>query len=277
MIIDNEVHIFQPNWNKKCSNEPFIDKAFIQHADYEKVIELNSVKSIVSSCKKNNIRKIHLMGIPWISNKLNFENNEYVFDIQDKNQKLVEVLPIVNISKVQETIDYLKKILSRKKIIGIKVIGGWQNFSIIDSNLDKVYKFLIDNNLFFMPHINHLTQGMEKDSPQHLFGLACKFPKLKIIAPHLGGGLFLYEKFKHIKSKLKNITYISSVSATMYMAETALLYCPEKIIFGTDFPFNHCHNQSSQIEDIKKMDISQDLKDMILYKNAERIFNYKNK
>ena len=271
MIIDSEVHLLHPGWIENLDDEPFVKSALYHHADYELIKDIKSIESVIHYSRANNIERILLMGIAWINNKNNIRNNKYIMECKSLYPSFIDVMLVFNISVHQETEEFFNR-LDTSNIKGIKVIGGWQNLSIVDSNLNKFYSGIIEKNLIFMPHINHLTQNDKYDTPQNLFRLARQYPDLKILAPHMGGGLFIYEGDKTNRDILKNVRYITSVSSTMYMTKPAMDICPEKIIFGTDFPYNHCHNQNVQIEYIKS-NFSENQQNMIFFENYYEFIN----
>ena len=49
----------------------------------------------------------------------------------------------------------------------------------------------------------------------------------------------------------------------------------KNLLFGTDFPFNHCFNQSEPIKMLYKLKISNISKKNILINNAQRLFKFK--
>ncbi len=264
IIRDTEVHLMQTSWQEDCISykEKFVEDIFLKHQDSQIAKKLNNIDEIIKSCEENEISEISLMGIPWISNDLNKKNNDYLLNLKEKlNFPKIKIVAVFNIDDISYSLDYLEQI--KKLIIGLKVQGGRQGVRIEEKKYHPIYDFLIQENLFFMPHINHIIQGFQ-DTPQALMDIILSKPNLRIIAPHLAGGLFLYEGYDRIKEKLRNVYYITSVSATMYMTKTAMELCYDKIVFGTDFPFNHCHNQSLQVNYIKNNFATSD---------QEKIFN----
>jgi len=270
MIIDAEVHILPIEWENELSNEPEIRRAFFEHNEFPNIADRCNIHSVVQMSMNRGIEKILLMGIPCFHNRHNEMFNNIILSEKEKYNDLIDIMLIYNIAEKTEWRNYCASI-DFSLVKGIKVIGGWQGFSYTDSLLDEVYQFLIEKQLILMPHVNHPTQVFSKDTPQELFSLARRFPDLKICAPHMGGGLFLYEGYEPVKQILKNVYYITSVSATMYMVSYAMNICPDKIIFGTDYPFNHCHNQETQISFIKD-NFSKEQQEALFYKNYQRFF-----
>jgi len=268
MIIDSEVHILPKDWVKMItSDEIYLKKALLDHSDYNLIKNIVDLDVLLDSMQKNNIEKSLIMGLPWIDNNKNILNNDFIFKLKSAYPDCFDVMIVYDISHSNDFINYMND-TDIDSIKGIKFIGSWQNINFIDDRLAPVFKYLTDKSLIFMPHIDHLTQINTTDTPQNLYKLLKKYPNLKVLAPHMAGGLFLYEGFDSVKPYLKNLRYLTSISSTMYMVKTGMQLCPEKIIFGTDFPFNHCHNQSNQIEYINTH-FSSELKEKIFKDNYQ--------
>ena len=89
----------------------------------------------------------------------------------------------------------------------------------------------------------------------------------------MGGLLCLYALVPEIREALKNAYFITSVSSTMEMVNFAAEINSDNLLFGTDFPFNHCHDQSTQIEYMQNTHLSESVKNKIMGKTALSLFN----
>jgi hypothetical protein len=107
--------------------------------------------------------------------------------------------------------------------------------------------------------------------------VAVAFPKLKIVLTHLGT-LWHNESFM-VAEKNPNV-YIDT---TAYPYEIKALLTkeliervgPTKFIFGTDFPMpyeGHVHRMKDYVDCIGSLDLSQETKENILYRNFQRLY-----
>jgi predicted TIM-barrel fold metal-dependent hydrolase len=227
------------------------------------------MERIKDSIKTAGITHANIMGLPGRKNANNFKNNDYIQKHCSEGDTF-KGLAVLNISEVKQARAYIDQL--DPFFIGIKIIAHGQGFAIDDQKLNPVYELLVDKGLFFMPHINHLIQS-SVDSPFAVVSLCKRFPNLKMLLPHLGGMLFMYEKNAEAQELLKNVMYISSVSKTMYMLSVAMDICPQKVLFGSDFPFNHSHSQQQMLADVNTLGLSEENKDRLLRKNYLRTFD----
>jgi predicted TIM-barrel fold metal-dependent hydrolase len=54
----------------------------------------------------------------------------------------------------------------------------------------------------------------------------------------------------------------------MKMVEFAAEVLPERILFGTDFPFNIDQTQRTVLDSLQQLDLSAELREAILWRNA---------
>ena len=73
----------------------------------------------------------------------------------------------------------------------------------------------------------------------------------------MGGGLTNYMSLKLFKEVFKKTLFTSSVSSTGEFIENINDYTSDRVIFGTDYPFNHFKNYNSFLKLIEKLDITK--------------------
>ncbi|XOB66415.1 amidohydrolase family protein [Deferribacteres bacterium DY0037] len=274
-IIDSEIHILHPEACKasfaKYSEEPVV-QAVHMHKDFDAVRDMMSFKALDSSMRKNNIANGLLMGLSWLDAGIQRENNDYIKELVKADRRF-KGLYIPNLSDIKQAVREIE-LLDESTFIGIELLPTWQGVHINDTELQPVVDAVTARDMFMMVHTHHMTQTATGDTPSRFFSFTAANPDLKIIAQHMGGLVCLYAEIPHIKEILKNVTYITSVSSTMRFVEFAAEICNSNIVFGTDFPFNHCHDQSTQIRYIQNSGMSDAAKENILYKTAERLFGF---
>jgi hypothetical protein len=73
------------------------------------------------------------------------------------------------------------------------------------------------------------------------YGLAVRYPELRLVLAHWGGGLMFYEMIPAVRRALANVWYDTAASPLTYPTETIVplaLACVarHKILFGSDYP-----------------------------------------
>lgn len=190
-------------------------------------------------------------------------------------QKEGDLIPIGSIHPDLKDFKSELKLLKESGVMGIKFNSIFQNFSPDEERIFPLYEEIFNNKMFL---IFHSGKGLENDSaeilstPEKIAKLLKVFPKMKIVVAHFGGYKMIEESKKFLLGK--DVYFDTSYPPGLCFQDKKWVlhminnHDPEKIIFGTDAPFAR---QKEDIEYILKLPISQDLKENILYKNANRL------
>ena len=108
-------------------------------------------------------------------------------------------------------------------------------------------------NLHVSEEVGHFYIGKSTTPLRHYYTLACRYPELKLILAHWGGGLFFYEIMPEVRRTLKNVYYDTAGSPLLYPTEAIFrvaLQCLDhrKILYGSDYPlcvFPKIHKEPS--------------------------------
>jgi predicted TIM-barrel fold metal-dependent hydrolase len=147
---------------------------------------------------------------------------------------------------------------------GIKLHPDFQHFDADDPKMDRIYAAIGDR----LPLLIHAgDENYDSSSPERLAHVLKKFPKLVMIAAHLGG----YRRWKESLNCLigKNL-YIDTSSAIEYMdssyaTEIIRKHGTKRVVFGTDYPAAY-HEEALEV--FNKLDLDEQEIADILFNNA---------
>jgi uncharacterized protein len=237
-------------------NERCIQKAIHQHPEGPYALGLASPTSILDSMDQADIARSVLVSFPWANPELCRENNDFILELaarQDRFMAICSVQPN-DTQFIQEAARVLQA-----GALGIKINPVWQSFFLADKKIEDLAALIIEHGGFLMLHVDQPYKHSPA-SPAHLADLASRHPKLKILAAHLGGLLGISALHPPVAKKLRNVWYDTAVSSTLEMVR---LYCQtgmkEKIVFGSDFPFNHSHSQKQVVDDLRRLELDTDV------------------
>lgn len=180
---------------------------------------------------------------------------------------------------------YLRTVRSHiaaKRIIGIKLYPGYEQFFAHDKHYSKVYDLCEEFDVPVMIHTGDVMEGgyLEYATPLHVDRLAAKRPELKIIMCHMGNpwqldaaavtfknenvyadtaGLFYKKLNPHTKSFLRR-----KIEEFVHWNEKG-----EKLIFGSDWPIT---DVGDTIKLIDTLHFSKKEKHLIFCGNAKKLF-----
>lgn len=262
MIIDVHTHINNYHEDRVSSLEECLDRLVAAMAenkvDYSLVLTSYKVNEHRPSTKKvvEAIQGRNNLGVVAGISYLNYNHND-----------------------LREIGDYLRAGL----IKGLKLYPGYEPFYPNDTRLQVVYDMATEFDVPVMFHSGDTyspTGRIKYSHPIHIDDVAVDFPKMKIVICHVGNpwikdcmevvykndnvyadfsGLVLgdfTDKFeRYMKKELEEmITYAGN---------------PRYLLYGTDWPISNMH---SYLKFIRQLDLPEDRKEMILWKNAAELF-----
>ena len=153
-------------------------------------------------------------------------------------------------------------------IVGVKMHADFQGFRLDDPKAYALYEQIEGRFpvLFHMGDIN-----TENTTPEQLVDIVRRFPKLKVIAAHLGG-YSVWERAARVLPDL-GVTVDTSSSLPFIGAkrgcELIRAFGAENCLFGTDYPM---WDHGEELSRFNEMDLTDAERKMILWDNANKFF-----
>ncbi len=172
-----------------------------------------------------------------------------------------------------DAVEYLEKIKAMR-LPGIKLHPDYQNFMADDEKAFPVYEKCEQLGLPILFHA-----GYDPLSPDLIHAPAAAFvkihkafPKLKIIAAHLGG-MYRWNDVERLLAGISENIYFDTAFIAGEIGENLLMriiskHGADRILLGSDCPWD---DPSHEIEMIENLPISSEDKDKIFYKNAKQL------
>lgn len=164
-------------------------------------------------------------------------------------------------------IDYIKS----SGLKGIKLHPDIQQFPMDDERLFPIYDRLQGE----LPVLIHCGDTRFNYShPKRLRHIIDEFPKLQVIAAHLGGWSMFDTAFDYLKD---TNCYLDISSSMMFLTPEQIKkyisgYGADRILFGTDFPL---WDPQNEVESFLHLGLSQSDQEKIAFRNALKLLNEK--
>lgn len=198
--------------------------------------------------------------------------NEFVSQFTKGHEELVPFgcLHFYDKTPYDEQARHAVEILGVK---GFKLLPSYQYFYPNDPMLYPFYEYVQSLGMPIMFHTGtSVFQGsrIKYADPLLLDDVADEFPNLNILMEH-GGRTFWYDRAAWLISKYKNMHIGIAGIATKHLPKyfPRLEQYGDRFIFGSDWP--GVADIRGLIEKIYALPYSNETKEMILYKNAERL------
>lgn len=148
--------------------------------------------------------------------------------------------------------------------------------------------FDIPINLHVNEEVGHYYPGKSTTPLSHYYQLIERYPELKLILAHWGGGLLFYELMPSVRKVMRNVYYDTAASPLLFPTASIFrtaLECIDsrKILFGSDYPLMLYPHKPSDgrghsepdflpfLNEIDELNLDSHIRDDILGNNAARL------
>jgi predicted TIM-barrel fold metal-dependent hydrolase len=276
VLIDSHTHIFSPEVISNRERYLQLDEGFA--ALYSRPSSrLVTADELVDSMDKNDIDMSLVCGFGWARQELCNEANDYILKCISRYPGRLSGLATL----IPESGDSALYELERCVKGGIRGIGEMRPpAASLDTPFDSLWapiaKFLIERSLICLFHtsepLGHPYPGKGDLTPQVLYPFITRYPGLKIILAHWGGGMPFYALMPEVKKALANTWFDTAASPFLYdpaiYRQAIDIIGAERILFGSDYPLM---TQSRALKEIRALNIPTEDSDHILGLNAQKL------
>jgi len=170
---------------------------------------------------------------------------------------------------------------------GVGELGPYgQGYTLDDPDFLRLVELCIRRdaplNLHVSEEIGHYYLGKSTTPLLHYYRLACRYPELKLILAHWGGGLLFYEMMPEVRRTLRNVWYDTAGSPLLFPTEAIFrtaLGCVDhrKLLYGSDYPLLICPRRQTEpdfrpfIAEIDGLGLAPDIYADLMGNNAARL------
>ncbi len=248
----------------------------------EKVVSLDDCLNLLTDSMLENNVDYSLVLTSYKVNKNRPSTKQVVEAIEGRNN-LGVVSGISYLHYDYRDIIEISGYLESGLIKGLKFYPGYEPFYPSDSRMKVLYEMAIANDVPVMFHSGdtYSPSGKIKYShPIHIDDLAVDYPDLKIVICHIGNPwikdcMEVVYKNNNVYADISGLVLGDfSDKFERYMKqeiEEMITYAgdPKYLLYGTDWPL--C-NMKSYLKFMNQLELSDDKKELILWKNAAQLF-----
>ncbi|NLJ31117.1 MAG: amidohydrolase [Clostridiales bacterium] len=157
---------------------------------------------------------------------------------------------------------------------GVKLHPDYQNFFVDDPKLFPIYDALSELGLPVVFHagLDPISPHRAHCPPAALASVLRKFPRMKVIAAHLGG-MVMYreaEEFLAGKNLYMDLSMCVSFCSLEQFERTVRKHGAQRILFASDCPWSRPSDEFAYVE---RSSLSSAEKESIYWKNAAQLLN----
>lgn len=215
------------------------------------------------------------------------ETNDETLEVMQKYKDHILGFGVVAPHPLSEALDEVKRCVD-SGMLGIGELNPYgQGISFEDPNFLTIVEACIDANLVLNLHVSeevgHFYLGKSTTRLLDYYHLAYRYPELKLVLAHWGGGLFFYEIMPEVRRTLKNVYYDTATTPLLYPTQSIFnvaLQCVshKKLLYGSDYPLIVYPRKQKEpdfwqfLNEIKELGLPEDVYEDVMGKNAARLF-----
>ena len=214
------------------------------------------------------------------------ERNNVGLELMRRWPTRVQAFAVVQPLEGEKAIDELKRCVDGG-MRGMGEMGHYSGMYRFDSPaflrvVEACIRLNIPINLHSNEEVGHFYLGKSIIPLRDYYRLICRYPEMKLIMAHWGGGLFFYEIMPEVRRNLKNVSYDTAggplIFPTRAIFETALhILDHRKILYGSDYPLLVCPKKQQRpdfrpfLAEIEELGLEQQVYEDILGNNCARL------
>lgn len=191
--------------------------------------------------------------------------NKEVFKFKKEEPDLVEAYVYIS-PEWPNALKMLRHAMEDQGAVGLKI---WMSTTCDDPHVNPLVEQMIEYKAPILIHSFHKAVGQLpfETTGEHVANLAKRYPESKLLMAHLGGNAY------HGLPPIRDFENVSvDISSSIYrgdeLAYSIEMLGEDRILFGTDL-VGACFSNLGQIEDLE---LSDEARDKIMYKNAQKLF-----
>ena len=261
MKIDFHVHVFPDEIAKKAVSK------LSEVAEYNPTTD-GTLSSTLELMKKNNTDAFVLLNIAQTPHQQE-KANDFVCSLKCKN-----VYPFAALHPFSEDWEYQMDKAIDSGLKGVKLHPEYQGFDIDDMSAFKFYQRCAEKGLIMLFHGGYdpAYPFSTRAFPEKAAKVVKAFAGSKIVLAHMGNPLSLYSQEDNLLGK--EVYFDISLAYFKIPPEEASSFIKQhganKFLYATDTPWSR---DDMTFEYLKSLSLTDEEKDMILYKNAKNLLN----
>jgi uncharacterized protein len=290
MRIDAHVHYMPPesarHLAEQAEHEPYWDLLLRGDPDRPSLQGWATHERMIQDMQDAGLDRVVVMGDYCQRHEDCVEQNDQTLALAHDYGEQVTGFAVVQPKAGPATLDELERCLDG----GLRGVGELapyaQGFRLEDPDFLRVVEWCIRHgwplNLHVNEEVGHFYLGKGTTPLRHYYELACRYPELKLILAHWGGGLLFYEIMPEVRRNLRNVWYDTAASPLLFPSASIFrtaLACvdPHKLLYASDYPLLICRKKQSEpdfrpfIAEIDALGLEPSVYDNLLGGNAGRL------
>ncbi|MBS3817698.1 MAG: amidohydrolase [Candidatus Thermoplasmatota archaeon] len=212
--------------------------------------------ALIEKMDDNDIEKSIVFPNPCVGDKYP-EMNDYIAEAVKSYPERLIGFGRVDPRRKEEAVSEVERLVDLD-MKGVKLHPYVETYRPDHPNFEELFDIMYENELIILTHT-----GSNFASPGHMKSVLEEREDMKVILGHLNEGcISVAEDFENV--------YVDTSGSRVYMLEYSMDKIPEKVVFGSDFPYLNYEVQKKVIE---AAGLSSEQKEKIFRKNLKELLD----
>lgn len=244
MIIDFHTHLLPPSFDKRREEIAAKDRTFAALFTDPKAT-MASKDDLLLAMTEDGVDMAVALGYGWTDQDVARESNDYLLEAAAASNGRIIAFCSVDPSWGDASLREVERcVAAGARGIGELHPSTQKTKLATDRGLAGVMALAAKEGLPVVVHgsepLGHEYPGKGDTHPNDLLAMATRFPDVKIVAAHWGGGLPFYAHMPEVREALANVYFDSAATPFLYdqgvFSTVASAVGPDHMLFGSDFP-----------------------------------------
>ena len=260
-VWDSHVHMFPPevyhNWEKYAARDEWF-RILTKKPENGKGVEETwaDAEETLATADRAGVYGIVMQGFYWNDPGLMVLQNDYMAECMKNHPDRMKGFCSINPKLKGQAIAEIER-CARLGFSGIGELGpGGNGYDFNDPDFIEVCECAIEHDLPINIHcgepVGHQYPGKDMTSLAPIPGLLERYPKLKLILAHMGGGLPFYEMNPKLQGLFDNVRYDTAANPLLYrigsFRAVIQMIGSKRLLFGSDFPLTLYPRRSREMD-----------------------------
>jgi hypothetical protein len=293
MLIDAHVHYTPPSLaaelNDFLAQEPFWGLMLRSAAGGPSIQGWATAERTIADMDAAGVDKIVLMGEYRRKHDGCVARNDQALAILRRWPGRVAAFAMIQPKAGRAALDELVRCLDGG-MLGVGELGPYaQGYRLDDPDFlrlaEACIRYGVPLNLHTNEEVGHYYPGKAATPLRDFYQLAARYPELKLILAHWGGGLFFYELMPEVRRVLRNVWYDTAASPLLIPTRDVFdvaLRCIDqrKILYASDYPLRLYPRRQPEpdfrpfLAEIAALGLAPEVRDDLLGGNAARLLGW---
>ena len=203
-----------------------------------------TVDEMILAADRDGVRWLGLQGFMYVRHETCVALNDYGLESLQRYPDRLLLFACVQPKAGKDAVREFRRCIDSGMVGAGELNPAGQEFALDDPDFIAIAKAAVEMDVSLLLHFNetvgHDYPGKGMVPLRDLYQFILRFPQLKLIIAHWGGGLPYFELMPEVRKACRNVYYDTAASPLLYspsiFPSTVRIVGADKILFGSDYP-----------------------------------------